>query len=252
MPKEVWNCRGCDKEFKTRSGRYKHEKKCDQIHNDDDDAIEVVETTDEQPTMVDDDGGTSGSSTPVVDADSSPASSTSSPWTSFTLEFDEEVTETMPTPLKMAAKQAKKGKSKKQTPQEKKAEEDLNIQLLKSGLTIADSLLTRYARAVTLQDDYMVKHSDADKNMVAGAQWRYLKSKDILPSAVINEGLIAGGMTAWYVGAPLMKIRKKSKVPMLGKVSGGLKRLPLLGRIFGRRKRNAKLTDFAQEVQDND
>lgn len=248
MPKEVWECRSCGKEFKTRSGRYKHEKKCDIII--DDESVEdrpVEENTDEQTLVVE--GDSSAPTSPLDDVDSSPTSSTSSPWTEFTLDFDEEVTETMPTPLKMAVKQTKAKKGKKQTAAEKKAEEDLNIQLLKSGLTITDSLLTRYAQAVTLDENYTVKHFDADKNMVAGAQWRYLKSKDILPSAVINEGLIAGGMTAWYVGAPLMKIRKKSKVPMLGKVTGGLRRLPLIGRFLGRRKKN---TGFAQEVQDNE
>jgi len=103
---------------------------------------------------------------------------------------------------------------------------------------------------VTLDESLVIRHSEADKNMVAGAQFRWLKTKDILPSAVINEGLIAGGMTAWYVGAPLMKIRKKSKVPMLGKVSGGLRRLPLIGRLLGRRKKKAQ--DFAQEVKDDE
>jgi len=249
MTKAEWECRGCGRKYATRSGRFKHEKKCDQLNDDDDQPIEVMETTDEQPDA-DDEVGTSSASIPPVDEDSSPSSSTSSSWQSFTLDIDENVTEVMPTPLKMAVKQSKAPKGKKQTPAEKKAEEDLNIQLLKSGLTITDSLLTKYGRAVTLDESLVIRHSEADKNMVAGAQFRWLKTKDILPSAVINEGLIAGGMTAWYVGAPLMKIRKKSKVPMLGKVSGGLRRLPLIGRLLGRRKKKAQ--DFAQEVKDDE
>ena len=173
-------------------------------------------------------------------------------WFNFDMGFDEDITEVMPTPLKMLAKPQEKVKGKKSKAQ-LKAEADLNIQLLKSGLSIGDSLLTRYGRAVMLDEEYSVKHSDADKNMVAEAQWRYLESKGVIPSNVVNEGLIAAGMTAWYFGSPLMEIRKKSKVPLLKGVSkrmGFLQRLPLIGRLFGRRKKDKEQTTLPSFAND--
>lgn len=247
-------CEECGKTFKTRSGLWKHAKKHEPSY-DDDEPIVVEETytdeaiVDESNSSINDDGSTS---TP---------SSTSSKWQSFTLNIDEEVTETMPTPLKMVARQTKQQSGSKKTKAQLEAEGKLNVALLKSGLGIVDGVLTKYGRAVTLDEEYSVKHSDADKTMVAEAQWRYLESKGVIPSMVINEGVLAAGMTAWYVGSPLMDIRKKSKRPLgllkgTGKVAGGLRRLPLIGRLFGRRKKNKDelfqqtLDDY--EVSDDD
>jgi hypothetical protein len=231
-------CAECGKTFKTRSGLWKHSKKHEPSY-DDDEPIVVEEQTDE--VAADDSSNSSFSD----EGSTSTPSSTSSKWQSFSLDIDDEVTETMPTPLKMVARQTQQKSGSKKTKAQLEAEGKLNVQLLKSGLGIIDGVLTKYGRAVTLDEEYAVKHSDADKTMVAEAQWRYLESKGVIPSMVINEGVLAAGMTAWYVGSPLMDIRKKSK-RSLGllkggsKVAGGLRRLPLIGRLFGRRKKNAE------------
>lgn len=237
---------GCPKTFKTRSGRFKHEKKCSYAPTDD---VVVSETVDEsEDIMVEETTVVSPSSDD--DFGEQPTSTTSSSkWQSFDMGFDDTVTETMPQPLKMLTKPPPA--KKKMTKAEAKAEEDLNMSLLVGGLSIADSLMSKYGKATLLNDDFEVKHSDADKRMVAGAQWRYLKSKGVVPSAVVNEGLIAAGMTAWYL-SPVVKITRKSKVPMLKGRLRFLQRLPLIGRFLGRRKRNPKITDFAQEVEDNE
>lgn len=229
-------CEECGKTFKTRSGLWKHAKKHEPSY-DDDEPIVVEEHTDE--VAADDSSNSSFSD----EGSTSAPSSTHSKWQSFTLNIDEEVTETMPTPLKMVARQTKQQSGSKKTKAQLEAEGKLNVALLKSGLGIVDGVLTKYGRAVTLDEEYSVKHSDADKTMVAEAQWRYLESKGVIPSMVINEGVLAAGMTAWYVGSPLMDIRKKSKRPLgllkgTGKVATGLRRLPLIGRLFGRRKKN--------------
>lgn len=245
MAKTV-NCRHCGKEYKSRGSCWKHEQKCDA--NPENQAY--VEDT---PMEGASDDSSFASSVPPSDAeydDTQPSTSSSDEptWMSFDMGIDETATEVMPTPLKILAKEAKKPAGKKMTKQELKALGNLNVQLLKSGLTIGDGLMTKYARAVTLDEDYTVKHSDADKQMVAEAQWRYLESKGIIPSNVVNEGIIAAGMTAWYFGKPAMEIRKKSKVALLkgvGKRMSFLGRLPLIGRFLGRRKQK----DVAFEVK---
>jgi hypothetical protein len=229
---DVVNCRYCGKEYKSRGSCWKHEQKCEESTVDESDGLPSP-PAEEVP---------SPPSSSSDNEDSTPPSTTSSndpEWMSFDMGFDDTVTEVMPTPLKLIAKDAKKDKKKKLNQAEQKALGNLNVQLLKSGLTIGDSLLTKYGRAVTLDEDYLVKHSEADKDMVAEAQWRYLESKGVIPSNVINEGVIAAGMTAWYFGKPAMEIRKRSKVPLLkgvGKRMGFLGRLPLIGRIFKRRR----------------
>lgn len=237
MSKTV-NCRHCDKEYKSRGSCWKHEQKC--ALNPENNAGEEV------PPQQNDDGflaSSSASSTSESESNPTPAPTQDEPnWMNFDMGFDDSITEVMPTPLKMLAKEANKPAGRKLTKQEQKALSNLNIQLLKSGLTIGDSLLTRYAQAVTLDEDYMVRHSDADKTMVAEAQWRYLESKGVIPSNVVNEGVIAAGMTAWYFGKPAMEIRKKSKVKLLKGVGGRLsffRRLPLVGRILNRRRKSA-------------
>lgn len=245
MSAKMVNCRHCDREYKSRGSCWKHEQKCDLNPEN-----EVEEYTDGVS-----DNTSSASSSPPSDTAFDGEPSTPSPnepeWLDFDMGFDDTVTEVMPTPLKMMAKEAKKPKGKKLNKAEQKALGNLNVQLLKSGLTIGDSLLTRYAQAVTLQDDYLVKHSESDKDMVAEAQWRYLESKGVIPSNVINEGVIAAGMTAWYFGKPAMEIRKQSKVKLLRGVGGRLSflgRLPLIGRIFKRRRNNDEM--FTEVVDD--
>lgn len=245
----VVNCRHCGKEYKSRGSCWKHEQKCSE-------APTVVES--DEPSSYTPEEVPSPPSSESDESGSSPTTTTSSndpEWMSFDMGFDDSVTEVMPTPLKLIAKDAKKDKSKKKLTQaEQKALGNLNIQLLKSGLTIGDSLLTKYGRAVTLDEDYLVKHSEADKDMVAEAQWRYLESKGVIPSNVINEGVIAAGMTAWYFGKPAMEIRKKSKVPLLkgvGKRVSFLGRLPLIGRIF-KRKRQAQDMFKPEDIEVNE
>lgn len=247
---------GCDKEFKTGSGRWKHEKKCEfrpqeteQTQESTVEEIPVEETPMEgaEPVM-EDDSSSLLSSTPS--ADETPPPSASSKWQSFDMGFDDSVTEAMPAPLKMMAKPSASGK--KLTKQEAKAQEDLNIVLLKSGLTMLDGAMTKYGQAALLDDDFSVQHSEKDKNMVAGAQWRYLKSKGIIPSNVVNEGVLAAGMTLWYV-SPTYKIVRKSKVAMLKGRFGFLQKIPLIGRLFGGKKKSKKVTlnDFAPKGDDN-
>lgn len=235
-------CDICGHTVKTRSALWKHKKN---KHPETD-----SDSTGEEATVVSSAPASSGEEeTPTP-----PPTPDEPVWASFTLDFDDEVTDTAPAVLKIAAKEAanpKKAK-KKMTKAEAKAFGDLNIALLSSGLRLGDQVMQRYARAVTLQDDYVVKHDESTIKMTAEAQWRYLDSKGIAPSLVINEGIIAGALTAHYFGAPLYRIRKESKVKLIKGRLGFLQRIPVLGRFLGRKKKK-KQTDgdinLATEVE---
>lgn len=244
-------CRhGCGRTFKTGSGRWKHEQKRNCMPDLESEDIPVEETITEgaEETSATEDDSSSLLSTPSEDS-SPPPSTSESTWQTFDMGFDNEVTDTMPAPLKMMAKHKP---TKKLSKAEAKAQEDLNIVLLKSGLTMADGLMTKYGQAALLDDDFKVQHSEADKNMVAGAQWRYLKSKGVIPSNVVNEGVLAAGMTLWYL-SPTYKIVRKSKVGMLKGRLSFLQKIPLIGRLFGRKKKQrTTLHDFAPKGDDTD
>jgi len=220
-------CEICGHTVKTRSAMWKHKKS---KHPDEDEITgEEVEVN---PAPSDDD----------VDSDPTPPPTPEEPvWASFDLGLDETTTHTAPSVLKVAAKQSKEGRKKKMTKAEEKAHDNLNVELLKGMLTVGDGLMSKYGAAVTLDPEYLVKHDNATKTMTAEAQYRYLKSKGLDPSKVINEGVIAGALTAHYFGKPIMEIRKQSKVPLLkgaGKRLGFMRKIPVLGRLFGRRKKS--------------
>jgi len=224
----TYECDICGHSVKTRSAMWKH-KKSKHPDPESDSMGEEVDHLGSAPEDLGDD-----SPTPP------PSSSEEPVWTSFDLGLDETVTHTAPSVLKVAAKQAKNPPKKKMTKAQEKAHDDLNVQLLKGVLTVGDGLMEKYARAVTLDQDYVIKHDDSTKTMTAEAQYRYLKSKGLDPSKVINEGVIAGALTAHYFGKPLMEVRKKSKVPLLKGASkrfGFMKRIPILGRFFGRKRK---------------
>ena len=88
---------------------------------------------------------------------------------------------------------------------------DTEIALLKAGLGGVDVLLTQYGKGVTVNPDFEVRHSEASKDMVAEAQYAYLDERDIHLTRYMSKGIVAGTLTAWYVGAPLMRIKKESK-----------------------------------------
>lgn len=192
------------------------------------------------------DGDEDATPTPPPTLDDEPV------WASFDLGFDDSVTHTAPTVLKVAANQAKNPPKKKMSKAEEKAHDNLNVQLLKGCLTVGDGLMERYARAVTLDDQYVIKHDDSTKTMTAEAQYRYLKSKGMDPSKVINEGVIAAALTAHYFGAPMLEVRKKSKVKLMKGRLGFLQRIPVLGRFFGRKRKPKQVTLEAYEVSDHE
>lgn len=237
-------CETCGKSYKTRSGLWKHQKA--KGHGKfaggtpaADEAIPIIESPDESS----EESIPSHDTTPPTTSDDTPSSGdTTFEWADF--EFGaSETTDTIPAPLKSIVKPMPGGSGKLSKAQYA-ALESQNKGILKMGLTTIDSLLTAYGKAVSLDETFEVKHSDSDKDLVANAQFAYLEEKGLFLTNYLSTGLIAGSLTVWYVGSPLMRIRKNAKKKLIrGRL---LSRLPLIGRFF---KRKDPKPDIAQNIE---
>ena len=179
---------------------------------------------------------------PPVDAPADTSSSDSFEWMDFDFGSSDDTTETIPAPLKSIIKPMPGGNSTLSKAQLKALEEQ-NKGILKMALTTTDVLLTKYGQAVSLDETFQVKHSEADKDLVANAQYRWMEEKGFFLTNYLSTGMIAGSLTVWYVGSPLMRIRKNAKKKLIrGRL---LSRLPLIGRFF---KKKEEVPDIAQTV----
>lgn len=171
---------------------------------------------------------TSPPSSPPIQEDKEREEDDSSPeWLNFEFEEDS-TTEHIPSALKMAVAM-KSGNTE--------ISHETNLEVLKLGLTGVDVLITKYGQAVTLDEEYLCKHSDNDKELVAHAQYRWMLEKGIDPSSIIGTGTLAGALTGWYIVPPIMKVRKRSKVRLFKNAGKGfLSRIPIINRFFKKKK----------------
>ena len=160
-------------------------------------------------------------------------------WLNFEPDESEEITESIPTALKMAT--ALSGDPSARTKKEIELAHQTNLEILKMGLGGVDVLITKYGQAITLDEEYLCKHSEADKELVAHAQYRFLLEKGIDPSSIVSTGTIATALTGYYVLPPIMKVRKRAKVKLFknaGRFFGVFRKIPLIGRLFGGKKKH--------------
>ena len=211
------------KEYKTRSGAWKRDKKIEASLAPSE--VKEVNTPIEENVPIEE--TSSIEDEPEVEP---------SKWMDFNLGEDDDATDVIPSPLKMITAQDL-DRGRKQTAKELKAMRDTELAILKMGLSGVDSLLTSYGKAVTLSPDFKVKHSEGSKNLVANAQAEWLEEKGIFLTNYLSKGVVASTLTVWYVGAPLLRIKKKAKKPMFKRLGGGfMSKLPLIGRWFKPKK----------------
>ena len=164
-------------------------------------------------------------------------------WMDFDFTEGEESTENLPTALKMLSAF---GGGEKKTPEQIQMMHTTNLEILRMGLTATDVLITKYGKAVMLDDEYECRHSDEDKSLVAQAQYTWMIEKGIDPSSLVGTGAIAAALTGYYIVPPVLKVRKKAKVRLF-KNAGRIWRLPgkipVIGRFFNRRKKEVVLNE---------
>ena len=172
-------------------------------------------------------------------------------WATWEPSESREASEAMPSPLRFIA--ARGSMAGVRNPAEIEAMRQQSRAILALGLSAWDAGATRYARAITEDDDYVISHSDEDKMMVADAQARWLESRGFLVSDVVGDGVIAAALTGWFIIPPLAKATSKSKRGFLSPVQKGriavfLGRLP----IIGKRLRKRRMKKQVQEMQESE
>tara|TARA_R100000353_G_scaffold171908_2_gene136604 strand:+ start:1616 stop:2362 length:747 start_codon:yes stop_codon:yes gene_type:complete len=233
-----FECDECDATFKTRAGLWKHKK-----NKHPKESLPVEENA---SNITDDKREPQTKGEPVSSSfsDASTGEDTKTEWLDFDFGEPNDKTDVIPTTLKGIAKPINQTKSK-MTKAQRESFKKQNTAILKMGLTTIDSILTAYGKKATQNDDFLVSHSESDKDLVANAQYAYLEEKDLFLTNYLSTGLIAGTLTTWYIGSPIMRIRKQSTGK---KVVGNIfKKLPLFGRLF--RRKPKPQTEIGQIVE---
>lgn len=231
------NCSKCGKSYKSRSGLWKHEQKCDA------DPMEHTQSSVVDETVVPTTSSVASPMPPTAESNEVAEDTSSSPeWMDFDMGMGEvEYTDTAPQALKMITTMKPKDR-KKMSKAEEKAFRETEKAMLKMVLGGVDTILTQYGKAVCIDPDFVVRHSDSSKEMVASAQYAWMEENGYSITKYANKGVVAGALTGWYIGAPLMRIKQQAKKPMMKRIGGGsrslLARLPLIGRLFKRKQPN--------------
>ena len=140
----------------------------------------------------------------------------------------EEVTEAgIPTPLKFAAKTA--------AAPAKIFNRQTNISILHMVYGATDSVLSSYARAVTNNEITSIVHSEEEKAFSAGITADWLEDSGYDISSHVTPAVLALAVNAYYVGAPVARIQKKSKVSLGAEVGSVASKIPILGKWLSKR-----------------
>lgn len=242
-------CETCGKTYKTRSGLWKHQKKFKHGRFSESDeggggegALSNSSPDTSVPQAMHENAPLEDPPSPPEDA-TIPIESEGESWMDWEFSDPAEASDVLPTAFKSIASSPQMGSSKLSKSQ-REALEKQNKAILKMGLTSIDVALTRYGRAVSLDEDFKVEHSEEDKEIVASAQYRYLEEKGLFLTNYLSSGVIAGSLTGWYVAVPLYRIRKNAKRKLIrGRL---LSRLPLIGRFF---KPKVEVAPIGQNVE---
>lgn len=208
----------------SRSGFYKHRK----IHDETEETVEL-----------NDDGDSTIDFTSTESTESSEVEENSS-WMDWgDLSTDDSATDFMPTPLKALNKKAGSPRRAKRTKAELESARTTSKSLITLGLTFTDTLLSIWGRGQLLDPDFKVQHTDRDKEITSDAVVGAMEEKGLYLSDAISRTAVASVMLTWYVGAPVYRIQKKSQRGLFkgGRGSGILARIPLIGRLFKRKKK---------------
>ncbi|MHC4950486.1 MAG: C2H2-type zinc finger protein [Planctomycetota bacterium] len=235
-------CEDCGKEYKTRSGLWKHQQKCVADGN-----TKEGETRFGSPQPNEDNSSPpppiQEEETEIVEEDDS-----DSIWNTWgQTEFEATPTETIPKELKLLSKGGNKRSKKKLTAKEQKALDEKSVALITTGLTLYDSGISLYGKKALQDPLYECRHSDKEKRMVSEATLEMLKDKDIEITNMLSPTTVAVALLGAYTVPPIYKIQKQTKRGIIK--NGGKKLLswiPVFGRRF-RKPKNPTVDDILEE-----
>ena len=157
-------------------------------------------------------------------------------WSS--MDFSEGIaSEVIPGPLKRIRPRGSGKPSKKQL----EAERGMNEGILKTGYKTGDWFLTRYKRGVLNDDEAeAITHEEEDYDWIAGITQDALDHNGVNLAGVIGPNQICALANIYWFGSPVMKINAEAGRSVFsgGRVASVLERVPFLGkRIKARRMR---------------
>jgi hypothetical protein len=219
----------------SRSGWYKHKSKVHAVQH----SPPKVEVQNNDTNVEEDSDSTE------VDVEDSPS------WMDFGMDVEDESTVHMPKPLKALHRKAVERKRGKMSKAEIQSLRDTSKGLLTMGLTFGDTLLSLWGRGQLLDPEFKVQHSDRDKELTADALVGAMEERGLYLANSVSRTAVAGVMLTWYFGVPTYQITKKSKKSLFkgGRGSGLLARIPLIGRLFRRKRRQVQVPVEEVEIQ---
>ena len=165
-------------------------------------------------------------------------------WAEFDMGDLPEGVQVIPAALKKVRRHGVKGR--KRTKTEIEQEKQTNHSILKMGYRTGDFLMTRYGRAVTVDPELTITHTEPDYEWISGITYAFLEDRGVNLAVVIGPGTMAAVANAYWFGKPIHEIQKKAKKSPLraaGKKLGGMKkwfRIPF----FGRKKKKPEPSTF--------
>ena len=206
------------KRYKTRSGAWKRTQKLRAEG-------EVPETPLEMPN---DDPPVATEENPDFDGPE---------WAQFDMGDLPEGVQVIPAALKKVRRHGVKGR--KRTKTEIEQEKQTNHSILKMGYRTGDFLMTRYARAVCVDEEILITHAEQDYEWISSITYAFLEDRGVNLAVVIGPGTMAAVANAYWFGKPLSEIqRKATKSPLraAGKRIGGMKKWFRLPKFLRRKK----------------
>ena len=224
-----FECPECSKSFATNSGLWKHTK------NKHTNGVALNEREMSETSSPNADAHTKPD---VREQESSPTPPLETVWNTWQSAVIDSSTENIPMPLKIISTTGKLANKTNLSKAEQKSVDEKAIAVLKLVLTGTDTLTGMYGRAITLDEDYSCRHSEAEKTIVAEAQLAAFKDKGIEVTDILSPMTVAVALTAGYMVPPIVKLQKNKKRKLLK--NGGRKVLSWIP-IFGRRWRTPKV-----------
>ena len=117
-------------------------------------------------------------------------------WSEFDMGDLPEGVQVIPAALKKVRRHG--GKGRKRTKTEIEQEKQTNHSILKMGYRTGDFLMTRYGRAVTVDPELTITHTEPDYEWISGITYAFLEDRGVNLAVVIGPGTMAAVANAYW------------------------------------------------------